>query len=523
MREGKSYSDSSMREARGELKFIRRPDLDMWTRMELALIMNRRNIYEWGTVTDSARAYGVSRQFLYENYAFFASRDPVWFMAEPTMMISDEFIHHLILCAKLHCGASIDGIVETLKELGCKPGSAGYISKFLKEVGRACEIEIPDTARPVALLLDETFTQNRPILVIMEASSHFVMSITLAPDRKASTWESELKRLEELGIDIEYLVKDQGTSLKAAAVGRGIPERADLFHLLKPFDPFLPSLERHAYGTIEEQMERERVFNNRKTEKTLRNALEKYEEATEKKEEAIRNFDDYDYLHKCLHESFDSFSAEGDPRGKMNVAGDVEAGLALLEELFGDNDKIRAAIKFLRGNLDDYWGYTKQLEKIIRQYAEVIPEHTLRFLCVSWQLAKKAMAVKNSKLKNKLTEQAAEWMNVALTGADEVLKNNAGKLLVDLDANIRSSSPLEAINSVIRGFLNSSRGQVTSESLNMIAFHINHKVATRGKYAGTSAFMRLTGKTYEETSIQRLAKLSPRAETWDDDVDENAG
>lgn len=495
-------------------KFVRRSDLDMWTRLELAVIMNKRNFLDWGVVTDLARAHDVSRQFLYDNHALFSRLIAGWSGDEANATLDDEFVHRLVLCARLHCGASIGGIVETLKELGCEPGSAGHVSEFLKEVGGACEIEIPKMGEPVAILLDETFSQNKPIFVVMEASSHYILLATPAPDRKASTWEAELRRLEELGVDIDYFVKDQGSGLKAAAASMGMPERADLFHLLKPFDPFLPGLERRAYGAIEREMERERVFNNRKTEGSLNKALEKYEEAVTAMETAIGNFDDYDYLHECLHKSFDSFTPEGEFRSKESVAGDVETALSLLEEQFGTNDKIRAAVKFLRNNLDDYWGYVEQLEDVVRKHAEAIPEHTLRFLCLGWQLARKSMAVKSPKLKRKLAGESAELVELALTGAGKELVDSAAKLKADLDANIRSSSPLEAINSVIRGFLNTYRGQVTPETLNMIAFHVNNKVASRGKYAGTSAFTRLTGEPRDKTPIQHLAELSSRAAGW---------
>ena len=512
--EESSFSHSELENAR-IFKFVRRPDLDMWTRVELAVTMNKRSFLDWGMVTDLARVHGVSRQFLYDNHALFSRLLAGWSGDEESAVPDDEFVHRLMLCARLHCAASIGGIVETLKELGCNPGSAGHVSEFLKEVGGACEIDIPKMAEPVAILLDETFSRNKPILVVMEASSHYILLATPAPDRKSSTWEAELKRLEELGVDIDYLVKDQGRGLKAAASNMGLPERADLFHLLKPFDPFLPGLERRAYGAIEKKMERERVFNNRKTESSLNKALEKYEEAVAVMETAIGNFDDYDYLHRCLHESFDSFTPEGKLRNKECVVMDVEAALSLLEEQFGTNDKIRAAVKFLRNNLDDYWDYVKQLEDIVRKYAETIPEHTLCFLCLGWQMERKSMAVKSRKLKGKLAKESAEIVELALIGAGKELVENAAKLRAELEANIRSSSPLEAINSVIRKFLNSFRGQVTPETLNMIVFHINNKVATRGKYAGTSALTRLTGETRDRTSIQQLAELSPRADRWE--------
>lgn len=495
------------------VKFLRRKDLDEWTRLEIAAKMNSRGPDDWGLVSDLAEKFGVSRQFLYDNHERFSlllhNNAP-----PPSRSDEDEFIHRLILCLRLHCGSPIDGIVRTLYDMGWSPGSAGHVSEFLRDVGAACEIEVPPGTKPIALLLDETFANSRPILVVMEAQSHYILSARLAPDRKAATWETELRNLQKQGVDIELLVKDQGASLKAAAETLGLPERADLFHLLKPFDPFLPSRERRAYGAIAEEMERERVFDNRKTEEALLKALGKCDSATAEMERAIRDYDDYDYLHACLHEAFDSFTQEGGLRTRQMAEDDIGAALSLFKERFGDNGKIAAAVKFLRKNLKDYWGYFDQLEDVIRRNAVVIPEYALLSACLSWQLDRKSMAVKSWRRKKKLACQSKEWMEFALAQADDKLRHDVEELLSELDWNVRSSSPLEAVNSVIRATLNSCRSQLTQETLAMLVVYINNKKATRGKYAGTSPYERLTGKVVNESPIQRLAQLSPRAGSW---------
>jgi len=77
-------------------------------------------------------------------------------------------------------------------------------------------------------------------------------------------------------------------------------------------------------------------------------------------------------------------------------------------------------------------------------------------------------------------------------------------LLKALDANVRSSSPLEAINSVIRTTLNACRGQVTQGALDLLASFWNHQVATRGKYAGSSPYERLTGLREPASAIEQI-------------------
>lgn len=494
------------------MKFARRADLDSRTRLRMALEMGCRDFRDWGRVSAVAREYGVSRQFLYDNEALLLR--PFAPGGAPQAALSDEAVHRLILSVRLHCNGSAEGISRTLGEMGWGPGSAGHVSEFLHAAAKACPLGTPCKGSAVILMLDEIFANGDPVFVVLEASSHCILDIVLMPDRKADTWEGVLRRLQGAGVDIGLLVKDQGGSLKAAAQALGLAERADLFHLLKPFDPYLPSLERHAYGAMEEEFERARVFGNRKREGSLEKNLAKYEAARADTLRAMRASDNYEELHACLHEAFDSFTPEGRLRTRKMAEGDIGAALALMESEFPAHSGILAAAKSLRKNVPDYWGYFDELERIVRRQAGAIPEHTLRAGCLAWQLGRKAMAVKSPHLKKELARQSKAQMELALAGAGEELKAAVKALFAELDSNVRSSSPLEAINSVIRNYLNACRGQTTQESLTMLAFFLNHRIATRGKYAGSSPYERLTGLPEKASPIEQLLKASPRATKW---------
>lgn len=494
------------------MKFIRRPDLAAQERLWLALEMRFRGYRDWGMVTELARKYGVSRQFLYQNEALLLF--PFSVEKEPQAELSDELIHKLILCLRLYCNASVEDISRTFDEMGWRLGSTGHISEFLSEIGELCVIEIPLKGSLVTLLLDEIFANGQPILVIMEALSHYIMSIKLMPDRSGGTWAAELKKIQEKGVNIGRLVKDQGSGAKAAAQALSLPERADLFHLLKPFDPFLASLERHAYGAIDDEAESLRVFTNRKSTEVLEKTFANCENASAKAIIAIRASDNLDYLHKCLHEGLDSFSATGDLRSRTVAEGDLEATLSLLEEEFPAHKGILKAVKFLRKNLADYWSYFEELELIIKRQSKIIPEHTLRPACLIWQLQRKSMAVKSPAAKKELARQAEALRAFIFTGAEEGLKASVASLFAELDSNVRSSSPLEAINSVIRDSLNACRNQITQEALNLLANFLNHRPATRGKYAGSSPYERLTGLPENGSPIEQLLKLASRSVKW---------
>jgi hypothetical protein len=73
-----------------------------------------------------------------------------------------------------------------------------------------------------------------------------------------------------------------------------------------------------------------------------------------------------------------------------------------------------------------------------------------------------------------------------------------------LDSIIRASSLVEMVNSFIRPYLNSSKGQITQETLNLIMFYHNHHRYKSGKRKGKAPIELLTGKTLEADWVALL-------------------
>ena len=66
-----------------------------------------------------------------------------------------------------------------------------------------------------------------------------------------------------------------------------------------------------------------------------------------------------------------------------------------------------------------------------------------------------------------------------------------------LDTIVRASSLVEMVNSLIRPSLNSCKGQITQETLNLIMFYHNHQRYKSGKRQGKAPIELLTGKPLE--------------------------
>jgi hypothetical protein len=63
-----------------------------------------------------------------------------------------------------------------------------------------------------------------------------------------------------------------------------------------------------------------------------------------------------------------------------------------------------------------------------------------------------------------------------------------------LDSIVRASSLVEMVNSLLRPYLHSCKGQSTQEALNLIMFYHNHRRYKSGKRQGKAPIELLTGK-----------------------------
>src|SRR5207249_9639985 len=80
-----------------------------------------------------------------------------------------------------------------------------------------------------------------------------------------------------------------------------------------------------------------------------------------------------------------------------------------------------------------------------------------------------------------------------------------------LDSIIQASSLVELVNSFIRPSLNSSKGQITQETLNLIMFYHNHRRYKSGKRQGKAPIELLTGEALEADWVALLLQHTPAA------------
>ena len=77
----------------------------------------------------------------------------------------------------------------------------------------------------------------------------------------------------------------------------------------------------------------------------------------------------------------------------------------------------------------------------------------------------------------------------------------------ELNCVVQSSAMVECNNSIIRPYLNTSRNQITQESLNLIMFYHNHRRYKNGERAGKMPCEILTGKKQKKDWMDLLFEI----------------
>jgi hypothetical protein len=150
----------------------------------------------------------------------------------------------------------------------------------------------------------------------------------------------------------------------------------------------------------------------------------------------------------------------------------------------------------IRTHLDDMLVPFKHAEAIDAELRGMVPHEALDCLVLAWHHAH-FLHQSGSKKKGYHQRERDFWLACAegLLG-DAFDPLNA--LVVDkLDSIVRASSLVEMVNGLLRPYLNSCKGQITQETLNLIMFYHNHRRYKSGKRQGKAPIELLTGEPLE--------------------------
>ena len=497
------------------MKFLRRPDLDPHTRIEMVkLAWLHQGIY--GKMTQIAQDYHISRTFLYQ-LTWAAQHQLETLFSTPTSLAPglQSPLEPLMLLLRLEAACSLPSLSSILKRLEYQPNSVGYLSESLQAYGRAVPSTLSMSQQTVVFYLsDEIFAIRHPILVTIEAHSTAILKIELASDRSAETWQAHFADLGAHRFHSIGMASDRGGGLTAGSraacqegfwVGEQFHEFQDLFHRCH-------QLQRQASGAIGKEIEAAEKCANAKSEANLQKRLKQYAQAPQVCEQAIARYDQLDLLLHLLSDTLPFCSDTGRLRTVEAVRADLSVILSLMQEI--DDEKLPKLLTSLRSHLDDICVPFRQVESVHAELLEFIPQPIIDAFVLAGHHDHLSYQA-HGKKKHYHRRECEYWLDFSEALLDEQFDGFKMLVFEKLDAIVKASSLVEMVNSLIRPYLNSSKGQITQETLNLIMFYHNHRRYKGGKRQGKAPIELLTGEVVEadwvDLLIQHKQETSPDA------------
>jgi hypothetical protein len=479
------------------MKFTRRPDLAPQTRIEIVrLAWLHQGVY--GKMTQIAQYYQISRTFLYQLLLMVHLQLETLLSDEKLLFQKDHrHFEHLLLLLRLEGKCSLLSMSSILQALEYHPNSVGYLSQFFHSAAQRLPSTLLMPSKTLVFYLsDEIFALHVPILVTIDARSTTILNLELASDRSAETWRAHFEALEAHHFFSLGMASDRGLGLVAgyqAACDMALWV-ADYFHEFRDLFALLHQLERRAYTAIGQEDDAAHKFARAKSESNLQKRLQQYDTAHDACEQAMALYDQLAMLLHLLREALHVCS----PHGRLRTVENVRSELSLLLDMIAELDcaAVTHTLKPIHTHIDDIVVPFKQVEAIAAELRAVVPHNALEFLVLAWHHEHLGYQ-SGTKQKGSHHRERDLWLACAdgLLG-DEFATLKA--LVFDkLDSIVRASSLVEMVNSLLRPYLNSCKGQITQEALHLIMFYHNHRRYKSGKRQGRAPIELLTGKPLE--------------------------
>jgi hypothetical protein len=479
------------------MKFIRRHDLTPHTRIEMVrLAWLHQGIY--GKMTQIAQDYHISRTFLYQLiWAANLQLETLFSDQQPHVQVSQPLLEPLILLLRLEGKCSIPSLSSILKYFQYQPNSVGYLSECFHNYGGALPSTLAMAEHTVVFYLsDEIFARHQPILVTIEAQSTAILKIQLASDRSAETWKAHFDDLGAHRFHSIGMVSDRGLGLVAGyhAACQDARWVCDRFHEFRDLFDRRRQLERKAYAAIAKEDEAAHTFHHAKSEAHLHKRLQHYEHAHDACEQAIARYDQLDLLLHLLRDALHLCSPFGRLRTVAGVRSELVLLLSLIEEI--DDAVLMKLLHPLRSHLDDILAPFEQAESIHGELLDLVSQQILDALVLAWHHEHLSYQ-SHTKQKHYHQHERQQWLDFAEGLLDNQFEPLKSVVFEKLDTIVQASSLVELVNSFIRPYLNSSKGQITQETLNLIMFYHNHRRYKSGKRQGKAPIELLTGEALE--------------------------
>lgn len=387
----------------------------------------------------------------------------------------------------------------------------GYLSECFQHYGGALPSTLSVAEHQVVFYLsDEIFARHQPIFVTIEAQSTAILKIQLASERSAETWKAHFDDLGDHHFQSLGMASDRGRGLVAGSQAACQDARwvCDRFHEFQDLFDRRRQLERKASAAIAKEDEAAQTFHNAKSETNLHKRLQHYERAHLACEQAMARYDQLDLLLHLLRDTLHLCSPFGRLRTVAGVRAELTLLLSLIEEI--DDAVLRQLLQPIRSHLDDILAPFEQAESTHAELLDRLPQQLLDALVLAWHHEHLSYQ-SHAKHKRYHQHESQQWLDFAEGCLDHQFEPLKALVFEKLDAIVQASSLVELVNSFIRPYLNSSKGQITQETLNLIMFYHNHRRYKSGKRQGKAPIELLTGKALEADWVELFIQHTQEA------------
>ncbi len=495
----------------------KRSDLGLADRLFIGAVVNlppaRR---PWGCITWLGQALATSRTTLYaigERAQTSMAARPGGRPARPStpahpspaacqeaaISVTPNRLVRTILTLLMPGGVSGRNIDDCLQVAFDQGRSTGSVSDLLHRAGqRAGEILEQVNHAPlgaVVLARDELFTAKNPNLLLVEPRSLVITGLYATTDRDAETWACALLLTQDRQVQIQGLAEDgcipYAASCRLAQLDAAIQK--DVWHPLADTGQVLTDVEREALREMTAAEKLEKRLRKHWTEAEF----ESWVSLIQRAEGLLEQSAQLRFWRECLWDAVEVVDLRsGEIRDRAINQWLLEETLAGLRQLA--HPRIQKLVERLEAQAPELLTFLDGLAQPLAAWRARLAQH---FPDPSWADFFQASVARVWRLEHALrsghrhfqaaTVAARQWL-AELVAEDPVAHGLAEDLLTLLERTVRTSCAAEAINSVLRPYLNGRRECTDPGSrqlfLNLFALWFNLHKFDRGPRQGQSPY-----------------------------------
>lgn len=494
----------------------KRPDLNLADRLFIGAVVNLpAEQRPWGCVTWLAQMLATSRTTLYaigdRTRTSLAARpsgrparvlDPAPLAAvmspAPAVTLTPNRLARTDLTLLMPGGVSGRTIADCLQVAFDCGRSTGSISELLHRAGqRAGEVLEQVNHAPlgaVVLARDELFTGRDPNLLLVEPHSLVITGLYAVTDRDAETWACALLLTQDRQVQIVGLAEDgcipYAASCRLAQLDAAIQK--DVWHPLTDAQQVITDVEREALREMTAAEKLEKRLNKRWTE----TEFEQWVTVTQRAEGLLEQSAQLRFWHACLWDAVEVVDLRsGEIRDRAINQWLLTETLAGLRQLA--HPRIQKLVERLDAQAPEWLTFLDGLAQPLAAWHARLADHfpdrkwAAFFQASVARLWRLEHALRNGHRNFQAAVTARQWVAEFVVD-DPGAHRLAEDLVTLLERTVRTSCAAEAINSVLRPYLNGRRESTDPLSrqlfLNLFALWFNLHKFDRGPRQGKSPY-----------------------------------